>query len=167
VHLGHMPRALMTKCRLHQPRVINQRDISNPVLSFSFETSPRVFHPATREGPGTALVLSTQKSARQDWQAVRGNPTYQNSMRSKRPWAFGFIPKHSTALYLTQLVERVSRKFDEKRLPGVVFLDVAKASDTVRVNGLLYKLTVLNFPSYLSKLYLPTSIVVRSKHPTK
>jgi hypothetical protein len=45
----------------------------------------------------------------------------------------------------------VSSNFDEKRLTGAVFLDVAKAFDTVRVDGLLYKLTILNFPSYLVK----------------
>ena len=44
---------------------------------------------------------------------------------------FGFRPKHSTALQLARLVERVSRNFDEKRLTGAVFLDVAKAFDTV------------------------------------
>jgi hypothetical protein len=36
-------------------------------------------------------------------------------------------------------------------LTGAVFLDVAKAFDTVWVTGLLYRLTVLNFPSYLVK----------------
>jgi retron-type reverse transcriptase len=45
----------------------------------------------------------------------------------------------------------VSRNFDEKRLTGAVFLDVAKAFDTIWVEGLLYKLTILNFPSYLVK----------------
>jgi hypothetical protein len=50
---------------------------------------------------------------------------------------FGFGPKHSTALQLTSLVERVSGNFDEKRLTGAVFLDVAKAFDTLRVDGLL------------------------------
>jgi len=30
-----------------------------------------------------------------------------------------------------------------------VFLDVAKALDTVWIDGLLYKLTLLNFPSYI------------------
>jgi hypothetical protein len=30
-----------------------------------------------------------------------------------------------------------------------VFLDIAKAFDTVWIDGLLYKLTILNFPSYL------------------
>jgi hypothetical protein len=33
----------------------------------------------------------------------------------------------------------------------VVFLDVAKAFDTVWVYGLAYKLMALNFPSYLAK----------------
>jgi hypothetical protein len=50
---------------------------------------------------------------------------------------FGFIPKHSTVLHFTQLLERVSRKFGEKRLTGADFLDVAKASDTVWVEGLV------------------------------
>jgi hypothetical protein len=63
---------------------------------------------------------------------------------------FGFIPKHSTALQLARLVERVSRNFGEKRLTGAVFLDVAKAFDTVWVAGFLYKLTNLPYPSYLN-----------------
>jgi hypothetical protein len=53
---------------------------------------------------------------------------------------FGFIPKHITALHLPKLVERVSRKFGEERLTGTVFLDVAKPSDTVQFDALLYKL---------------------------
>jgi hypothetical protein len=62
---------------------------------------------------------------------------------------FGFRPKHRTTLQLTRLVERVFRNVDEQRLTGAVFLDVAKAFDTVWVDDLLYKLTILNFPSYL------------------
>ena len=64
----------------------------------------------------------------------------------------GFRPKHSTALQLARLVERVSRNFGQKRLTGAVFFDVAKAFDTVWVTGLLYKLTNLNFTSYLVKV---------------
>jgi hypothetical protein len=64
---------------------------------------------------------------------------------------FAFRPKHSTSLQLARLVERVSRNSEERRLTGAVFLDVAKAFDTVWVDGLLYKLTILNFPSYLVK----------------
>jgi hypothetical protein len=58
---------------------------------------------------------------------------------------------NSTALQLARLVERVSRNFDGKRLTGPVLLDVAKAFDTVWIDGLLYKLSILNFPSYLVK----------------
>jgi hypothetical protein len=50
---------------------------------------------------------------------------------------------------MARLVERVNKNFDERRLTGAVFLDVAEAFDTVWVKGLLYKLTILNFPSYL------------------
>jgi hypothetical protein len=64
---------------------------------------------------------------------------------------FGFRPGHSTALQLGRIFERVNRNIDDRRLTGAIFLDVAKAFDTVWVNGLLYKLTILNFPSYLVK----------------
>jgi hypothetical protein len=65
---------------------------------------------------------------------------------------FGFRPKHSTSLQLARLVGRVTTNFGEKRLTGAMFLDVAKAFDTVLVGGLLLKLTALNFPSYLVKI---------------
>ena len=64
---------------------------------------------------------------------------------------FGFRPKHSSSLQLARIIERVSRNFDEKRLTSAVFLDVAKAIDTVWDDGLLHKLTILSFPSYLVK----------------
>jgi hypothetical protein len=51
---------------------------------------------------------------------------------------FRFRPKHSTSLQLARLVERVTRNFGEKRLTGAVFLDVAKAVDTVWVVGFVY-----------------------------
>ena len=62
---------------------------------------------------------------------------------------FGFRPRHSTSLQLAGLVERITRNFGEKRLTGAVFLEVAKAYDTIWIDGLLYKLTLLNFPSYI------------------
>ena len=64
---------------------------------------------------------------------------------------FGFRPKHSTSLQLARPVQRVTRNFGEKRVKGEVFLDVAKAINTVWVNDLLFKLTALKFPSYLVK----------------
>jgi hypothetical protein len=52
-------------------------------------------------------------------------------------------------LQLDRLVDRITRNFGEKRLTGAVFLDVAKAFDTVWIAGILYKLTLLNFASYM------------------
>jgi hypothetical protein len=69
---------------------------------------------------------------------------------------FGFRTR--TTLQLARLVESQQelRRVDERRLTGAIFLDVAKVIDTV-VRCLLYKLSTLNFPSYLVKtifLYL-------------
>jgi hypothetical protein len=44
---------------------------------------------------------------------------------------FVFRPNHSTSLQLARFVERTTRKFGEKSLTGAVFLNVAKAFDTV------------------------------------
>jgi hypothetical protein len=57
-------------------------------------------------------------------------------------------PRHNTSLQLARLVERITGNFSEKRLTGAV-LDVIKAVDTVWIDGLLYKLMLLNFPSYI------------------
>jgi hypothetical protein len=51
-------------------------------------------------------------------------------------------------LQLANLIERITRNFGKKRLTGAVFLDVAKAFDTVWIDGLLYKPMLLNFSSY-------------------
>jgi len=50
---------------------------------------------------------------------------------------------------LVYLVESVPRNFDEKRLIGSVFPDVAKAFDTAWLYGLLHMLTNPNLFSYL------------------
>ena len=60
---------------------------------------------------------------------------------------FGFRPRHSTSLQLARLVERITRNFGEKRFTEAVFLDVAKAFDTIWIDGLFYKRTLLNFQS--------------------
>jgi hypothetical protein len=61
-------------------------------------------------------------------------------------------------LQLARLVEsRVSRNFYERRLTRAVFLDVAKAFDTVWAKGLLYKLTLLNVPHFTAACSKKTS----------
>jgi hypothetical protein len=69
-------------------------------------------------------------------------------------------------LQLSRLVERVNRNFDERRRTGAVFLDVDKAFDTVWFKSLLYRLTVLNFPSNLVKPYPHSLTAGRSKRPS-
>jgi len=78
---------------------------------------------------------------------------------------FGFRLRHSTSFQLTRLVERIIKNLGEKRLTGAVFLDVAKAFDTVWIDSLLYKLTLLNFPSYIVHLIIPPGSDVRSVLP--
>jgi len=62
---------------------------------------------------------------------------------------FGFRPNHRTLLQQALPVERITRNFGENGLNGAVTLDVAKAFDTFWIDGLLYKLTLLKFPSYI------------------
>ena len=62
---------------------------------------------------------------------------------------YGFRPRHSTSLQLAHLVGGITRKFGERILTGAIFLDVAKAFDTVWIDGLVYKVTLVNFPSYI------------------
>jgi hypothetical protein len=62
---------------------------------------------------------------------------------------FRFRPRHSTSLQLTRLFERITRNFGGMRLSSAVFLDVDKAFDTFWIDWLLYKLTLLNFRSYI------------------
>jgi hypothetical protein len=69
-----------------------------------------------------------------------------------RDGQFEFRPKHSTPLQLSRLVEKFSSTYlRRKEANRIVFLDVAKTFNTIWVDGLLYKLTVPNFPSYLVK----------------
>jgi hypothetical protein len=62
---------------------------------------------------------------------------------------FGFRPKHLTFLRFGSscLVERVDRSFNKKMITDTVFRNLAKALDTVRVNGGLYYLTAHYFSS--------------------
>jgi hypothetical protein len=75
---------------------------------------------------------------------------------------FGFRPRHSTSLQLAGLFEKITRIFGEKKLTGAVFVDMAKTFVTVWIDGLLYELTLLKFPSYTvhtNSAYPPVSDV--------
>jgi len=74
----------------------------------------------------------------------------ENERGMMRDGQFGFRPTHSSSLQLACLDERLIKHFDEKRLTGADFLDVAKAFDTVWKDDFLFKLTLINFPSYIA-----------------
>jgi len=80
---------------------------------------------------------------------------------------FGFRLRHSRSLHLARLVGRITRYFGENSLTGAVLFDVAKAFDTVWIDDLLYKLTLLNSPSFIVHKSHPTSGVRRSKRPSR
>jgi hypothetical protein len=62
---------------------------------------------------------------------------------------FGFRPRRSIYLQLSRLFERITRNVGEKRLTSAFFMYVDKPFDTVWIDGLLYKPTLLNFFSYI------------------
>jgi len=72
---------------------------------------------------------------------------------------FGFRPKHMSL--------QLTRHFGEKRLTGAVFLDVAKAFYTVWINGLLCKLMLFNFPSYIVHTISSYLGIGSSKRPSR
>ena len=126
------------------------RDFSNPAPHGSVET-PDVFS-FLKPGKNPALPSSCRPVSLLDTigKLFESIPLARilcevDGFGRPRNEQFEFRSKHSTTLLPTCLVERVSRNFGEK-LTDAVFLDVAKAFDTVWVDGLLYKLTVFNFP---------------------
>jgi hypothetical protein len=62
---------------------------------------------------------------------------------------FDFRPRQSTYIQLSRFDKRITRNFGEKMLTGAVFPDEVKAFETLWIDGLLYKLTLLNFPPYI------------------
>ena len=66
-------------------------------------------------------------------------------------------------MQVAHLIERITRNFGEKGLTVAVYHDVVIAFDTFWIDDLIYKLTLLNFPSYIVHKTHPTSRVGLSK----
>jgi retron-type reverse transcriptase len=65
---------------------------------------------------------------------------------------FGFRPKHSTADQLIHVTEFISQGINQNESTGAIFLDVAKAFDTVWHDGLVHKLHTAGVPLAMVKL---------------
>jgi hypothetical protein len=72
---------------------------------------------------------------------------------------FGFRPKHSTVDQLINVTEFIAKGFGQNQSTGAIFLDVAKAFDTVWHDGLVYKLHAAGVP--LAMVRLLTSFLNR------
>jgi hypothetical protein len=66
---------------------------------------------------------------------------------------FGFRACHSTTLQCERLTAHVTINFNNNMSTAAIFLDIEKAFDTTWHNGLLYKLSKINFSASLIKLF--------------
>jgi hypothetical protein len=65
---------------------------------------------------------------------------------------FGFRARHSTTLQCVRLAEHVTLNFNNKMSTAALFFNIEKAFHTSWHNGLLYKLSKLEFSVNLIKL---------------
>ncbi|GBM07305.1 RNA-directed DNA polymerase from mobile element jockey [Araneus ventricosus] len=68
------------------------------------------------------------------------------------PFQFGFRKKLSTTDQLLRMAEIIRDNLENSRDTGAVFIDIAKAFDSVWLEGLIYKMLVMSIPDGLIKL---------------
>jgi hypothetical protein len=66
--------------------------------------------------------------------------SFINKFELLNDYQFGFRPKHSTTMALTEVLNLIENKLYEKQIVLGMFLDVSKAFDSVNLEILLYKL---------------------------
>ena len=65
---------------------------------------------------------------------------YLNRNKLLAEQQYGFRPNHSTEYAAVKLVDYISNKMDDHKIPGTIFIDLSKAFDTLSYDILLYKL---------------------------
>jgi len=127
---------------------------SSPSDPYRVEARPSDLYTEAGECSSTALILSVQLSSgtigKLFQKILLSRILHEVNVRGLlRNEQFRFRARHRTSFQLARLVDRITRNFDEKRLTGAVFLDVAKAFDTVWIDDFFYRLTLLNIPSHI------------------
>ena len=128
-----------------------------PLYKSNDPTSPNNYRPITIL-PILSKILK-HIVHQQVYQYLRHNKLITNEQ-------FGFRPKLSTNIALTQLTEEILQNMDNKMITGAVFIDLRKVFDTVDHSLLISKLRNLGFSnpvvdwfrSYLSPRSTVTSI---------
>ncbi|KAL1130654.1 hypothetical protein AAG570_011896 [Ranatra chinensis] len=110
-----------------------------------FETGARWSRFATN--PEKATLLAKYFSGVNN-QSTRGNRSFIERVDVQS----GFRRKYSTTHQLSRVVSHVSEHMKSGQATAMVSLDCEKAYDTVRTNGLLFRLTEYKFPISLIKL---------------
>lgn len=62
---------------------------------------------------------------------------------------FGFRSGHSTSLQVARIAHDIITNYNKDKVTSMALLDIAKAFDTVWIDGIIYKLIQLRFPNYL------------------
>lgn len=65
---------------------------------------------------------------------------------------FGFRKEHSTVHQVKRITNLIENNKRNRKSTGIVFLDIARAFDTVWHYGLLYKLNKMGFPIYIQQI---------------
>lgn len=65
---------------------------------------------------------------------------------------FGFKEKHNTVQQVVRIANDVIKNFNKNKVTAMILLDIEKAFDTVWMQGLIYKLRKLHFPTGLINL---------------
>lgn len=68
------------------------------------------------------------------------------------PQQFGFRAQHSTVKQIIRVTEKVSLRFNENKSTALALLDLAKAFDSVWHDGIIHKLMIAKYPTFLVKI---------------
>lgn len=67
---------------------------------------------------------------------------------------YGFRKSHSTTLQLANITNQITQNYNLNKVTAVLSLDIEKAFDTVWHDGLIYKLTQTNIPTYITQIII-------------
>ncbi|GBO40073.1 putative RNA-directed DNA polymerase from transposon BS [Araneus ventricosus] len=77
---------------------------------------------------------------------------HATKLRLPMPQQFRFTPQLSTTHQLLRVVEHINEGKNSNLATDAIFLDIAKAFDKERIEGLIHKLIAYKFPQYIIEI---------------